>query len=64
MTVSELREALSEYPADEEVDLSLIIDDLCDVVAAVEQFCEVAEVFGRYPGRGLENFIAQAGASL
>lgn len=66
MTVQDLREALDVYCPDpnEEVPLSLIIDDLSYVVSALEDYRSIAETFGRHAGPEVERFIAQASVSL
>ena len=66
MTVQELREALDEYCPDpnEEVPLSLIIPDLTYVVAALEDYCGIAEPFGRRADPEVEWFISRANDSL
>lgn len=66
MTVQQLRDLLDEHcpNPDEEVPLSLVIDDLCYVVSALEQFVGIAEMSGGWVDPEVERFISEASASL
>lgn len=66
MTVQQLREILDKHcpNPNEEVPLSLIIDDLSYVVAALEQYCSLADMTGGWAGPEVDKFISEANASL
>ena len=64
MTVSELRDAIKEYDGDDLVPLDVVIPDLTYIVAALEQWREAADVFGRSADYEVAAFLSRPESCL
>ena len=60
MTVSELRNALEPYDGNDLAPLDVVVHDLDYIVAALEQWQEIAELFGRRSYYEVQRFLSQA----
>jgi hypothetical protein len=64
MTVQELRIALTEYGDEEKVPLDVVLPDLTYLVDALEQWKDIAEIFGRDWPPEVASFVAEGNRSL